>query len=39
LTTWGPDVAAVRRHVDALEFLLACELAALSLPPASLRQP
>ncbi|HEU4533368.1 MAG TPA: methylthioribulose 1-phosphate dehydratase [Polyangiaceae bacterium] len=38
LTTWGPDVAAVRRHVDALEFLLACELAALSLP-ASLRRP
>ncbi|HEU4407602.1 MAG TPA: class II aldolase/adducin family protein [Polyangiaceae bacterium] len=32
LMTWGPDVAALRRHVEALEFLLACELAALSLP-------
>jgi methylthioribulose-1-phosphate dehydratase len=32
LTTWAPDVASLRRHVDALEFMLACELAALSLP-------
>ncbi|HEU4408646.1 MAG TPA: methylthioribulose 1-phosphate dehydratase [Polyangiaceae bacterium] len=39
LTTWGPDVAALRRHVEALEFLLACELASLSLPPADAPRP
>lgn len=27
LTTWGADAAAARRHVEALEFMLACELA------------
>lgn len=27
LTTWGRDVAEVRRQVEALEFMLACELA------------
>jgi methylthioribulose-1-phosphate dehydratase len=39
LTTWAPDVATLRRHVEALEFLLACELAALSLPPAEAPRP
>jgi len=27
LTTWGADAAEARRHVEALEFMLACELA------------
>jgi methylthioribulose-1-phosphate dehydratase len=27
LSTWGRDLAQVRRHVEALEFMLACELA------------
>ena len=26
LSTWGRDLAQVRRHVEALEFMLACEL-------------
>ncbi len=42
LVTVAPDVASLRRRVEALEFLLACELAALSLPPlegAALRGP
>lgn len=28
LTTWGASAADLRRHVEALEFMLACELAA-----------
>jgi methylthioribulose-1-phosphate dehydratase len=32
LMTWAPDLASLRRNVETLEFLLACELAALSLP-------
>jgi methylthioribulose-1-phosphate dehydratase len=39
LTTWAPDVASLRRHVEALEFLLACELAALSLPSVEAPRP
>jgi methylthioribulose-1-phosphate dehydratase len=31
LTTWGPDPERARRHTDALEFLLACELEAVRL--------
>jgi enolase-phosphatase E1 len=31
LTTWGPDPERARRHTDALEFLLACELEAARL--------
>ncbi len=27
MTTWGPGSVEVRRHVEALEFMLACELA------------
>jgi len=27
LSTWGRDLPQVRRHVEALEFMLACELA------------
>jgi ribulose-5-phosphate 4-epimerase/fuculose-1-phosphate aldolase len=27
LTTWAHDVPGVKRHVEALEFLLACSLA------------
>lgn len=37
LTTWGPDLAATARHVEALEFLLQCRLTELSLPPPSPR--
>jgi methylthioribulose-1-phosphate dehydratase len=29
LTTWGKDVATLERHVEALEFLLACELSSI----------
>jgi methylthioribulose-1-phosphate dehydratase len=32
LMTWSHDIVSLRRNVEALEFLLACELAALSLP-------
>ena len=27
LTTWAPDLPTLRRHGEALEFLLACALA------------
>jgi methylthioribulose-1-phosphate dehydratase len=27
LTTWASDVPSLRRHLEALEHLLACELA------------
>lgn len=26
LYTWGPDMASTRRHLEAIEFMLACEL-------------
>jgi 2,3-diketo-5-methylthio-1-phosphopentane phosphatase/methylthioribulose-1-phosphate dehydratase len=31
LTTWGADPTSVLRHVEALEFMLACELAELQV--------
>jgi len=34
LTTWGADAHEVRRHVEALEFMLACELASGADHPA-----
>jgi methylthioribulose-1-phosphate dehydratase len=27
LTTWAVDIAGARRHLEALEFMLACALA------------
>lgn len=35
LTRWGADPAQSRRHVEALEFMLACELATGSEPAGS----
>lgn len=33
LTTWAPDVASLLRHLEALEHMLACELASAVTPP------
>jgi methylthioribulose-1-phosphate dehydratase len=33
LYTWGPDMAAARRHLEALEFLFGCELERRRIAP------